>query len=70
MDVATHFLQWKERPPEEWARAANRYLPHIVSALLIIAPDEPARIDGLARDIEACGLTLLHLQPCFAHHCF
>jgi general secretion pathway protein C len=37
MDVATHILQWKEHPPEEWARAANRYLPHIVSALLILA---------------------------------
>ena len=37
MDVATYFLQWKEHPPEEWARAANRYLPNIVSAVLIIA---------------------------------
>ncbi len=37
MDVATRILQWKEQPPEEWARAANRYLPHIVSALLIVA---------------------------------
>lgn len=37
MDVATHLLQWKEQPPEEWARAANRLLPPIVSALLIIA---------------------------------
>lgn len=37
MDVATRILQWKEHPPEEWARAANRYLPHIVSALLIVA---------------------------------
>lgn len=37
MDVATYFLQWKERPPEEWAKTANRYLPPIVSALLILA---------------------------------
>ncbi len=37
MDVATRILQWKEHPPEEWARAANRYLPPIVSALLIVA---------------------------------
>ncbi len=37
MDVATTFLHWKEQPPEEWARAANRFLPHIVSALLIVA---------------------------------
>jgi general secretion pathway protein C len=37
MDVATHILQWKERPPEEWVRAANGYLPQIVSALLILA---------------------------------
>ena len=36
MDVATYFLQWKEHPPEEWARAANRYLPPIVSAMLIL----------------------------------
>jgi general secretion pathway protein C len=37
MDVATYILQWKERPPEEWVRAANGYLPQIVSALLILA---------------------------------
>ena len=37
MDVATHLLQWKEQPPEEWARAANRFLPPVVSALLIVA---------------------------------
>ncbi|MEE8093126.1 MAG: type II secretion system protein GspC [Gammaproteobacteria bacterium] len=37
MDVATRILQWKEHPPEEWARAANRYLPPFVSALLIVA---------------------------------
>ena len=36
MDVAKHFLRWKERPPEELARAANRYLPSVVCALLII----------------------------------
>jgi len=37
MDVATHILRWKERPPEDWVRAANGYLPQIVSALLILA---------------------------------
>ncbi|HEY5622170.1 MAG TPA: type II secretion system protein GspC [Gammaproteobacteria bacterium] len=37
MDVATHLLQWKEQSPEEWANAANRFLPYLVSALLIVA---------------------------------
>ena len=37
MDLATRLLHWKEQPPEQWARAANRYLPHAVSALLVLA---------------------------------
>ncbi len=37
MDLATRLLQWKEHPPEQWARAANRYLPQVASGLLILA---------------------------------
>ncbi len=36
MNVTTYLLQWKEHSPEEWASAANRYLPPIVSALLVL----------------------------------
>lgn len=36
MDVAKYFRRWKEYPPEELAKAANRYLPSVVCALLII----------------------------------
>ena len=37
MDFATRLLQWRQVAPEHWARAANRYLPPAVSALLIVA---------------------------------
>ena len=37
MDLATRFLQWREQPPEQWARAANRYLPQVASAVLVLA---------------------------------
>lgn len=37
MDFATRLLQWRQVAPEHWARAANRYLPPAVSALLILA---------------------------------
>jgi general secretion pathway protein C len=37
MDFATRLLQWRQLAPEHWARAANRYLPPAVSALLILA---------------------------------
>ena len=37
MDFATRLLQRRQLAPEHWARAANRYLPPAVSALLILA---------------------------------
>lgn len=37
MDLATRLLQWREHPPEQWARAANRYLPQVACALLVLA---------------------------------
>ena len=37
MDFATRLLQWRQIDPEQWAKAANRYLPPAVSALLILA---------------------------------
>lgn len=37
MDVAKHLAQWQEQSPEQWARAANRYLPTVVTFLLIVA---------------------------------
>ena len=37
MDFATRLLQWRQIAPEHWAKAANRYLPPAVSALLILA---------------------------------
>jgi general secretion pathway protein C len=37
MDLAKQFAQWKEQPPEQWIRAANRYLPPGVTAILVLA---------------------------------
>ena len=37
MDFATRLFQWRQVAPEQWAKAANRYLPPAVSALLILA---------------------------------
>ena len=37
MNFATRLLQWRQAAPEQWAAAANRYLPPAVSALLILA---------------------------------
>ena len=37
MDFATRLFQWRQIAPEQWAKAANRYLPPAVSALLILA---------------------------------
>ena len=37
MDLATRLLQWREHPPEQWARAVNRFLPPVASALLVLA---------------------------------
>jgi general secretion pathway protein C len=37
MDLAKHLGHWKEQTPEQWARAANRYLPPAVTAILVLA---------------------------------
>jgi general secretion pathway protein C len=37
MDAAKQLTQWKERSPEDWLKAANRYLPTAVTALLVLA---------------------------------
>jgi len=54
MDFATRLLQWRERPPEQWARAANRYLPPAVSAVLIVA---------LAHELGQLTWTLVPGEP-------
>jgi general secretion pathway protein C len=36
MDVAKHLAQWQEQSPEQWFRAANRYLPTGFTLLLIV----------------------------------
>jgi general secretion pathway protein C len=36
MDVAKHLAQWQEQSPEQWVRAANRYLPPAVTFLLVV----------------------------------
>ena len=37
MDLAKHLGHWKERSPEQWVRAVNRYLPPGVTAILVLA---------------------------------
>jgi len=37
MNVAQSLSQWKELSPEQWLRAANRFLPPAVTAVLVIA---------------------------------
>jgi general secretion pathway protein C len=37
MDVAKQLAQWKEQSPEQWLRAANRYLPPGVTFILVLA---------------------------------
>lgn len=37
MDAANRLTQWKELSPEQWAAAANRLLPPLVTAALVIA---------------------------------
>ncbi len=38
MDVAKRrLLQWKDQSPEQWLATANRYLPHDVTFLLVLA---------------------------------
>jgi general secretion pathway protein C len=36
MDVAKHLAQWQEQSPEQWVRAANRYLPTAVTFILVV----------------------------------
>jgi general secretion pathway protein C len=37
MDVAQHLAQWKGQSPEQWLKTANRFLPPIVTAVLVLA---------------------------------
>ena len=37
MDLAKHLGHWKEQSPEQWVRAANRYLPTGVTTILVLA---------------------------------
>ena len=36
MDIATRLLQWKDFPPEKWAKMTNRYLPKVAYLLLTL----------------------------------
>ena len=36
MDAAKRFALWQERSPADWLRAANRYMPPIVTAALVL----------------------------------
>jgi hypothetical protein len=36
MDVAKHLAQWQEQSPEQWVRAANRYLPTAITFILVV----------------------------------
>ena len=36
MDIATRLLQWKDFPPEKWAKITNRYLPQVACVFLIL----------------------------------
>lgn len=37
MDLAKSLTSWKEQSPEQWVRSANRVLPPVVTALLVLA---------------------------------
>jgi general secretion pathway protein C len=37
MDVAKHLARWQQQSPEQWVRAANRYLPPGATTVLVIA---------------------------------
>ena len=37
MDVAKRLAQWQEQSPEQWISSANRYLPPVVTAVLVLA---------------------------------
>jgi general secretion pathway protein C len=36
MDVATRLARWKEHPPEQWLKSANRVLPPVVTGVLVL----------------------------------
>jgi general secretion pathway protein C len=36
MDVAKRLADWRDQPPEQWFNAANRYLPPILTAVLVV----------------------------------
>jgi general secretion pathway protein C len=37
MDVAKRLSEWRDQPPEQWFSSANRYLPPVLTAVLVIA---------------------------------
>jgi general secretion pathway protein C len=37
MDVAKRLADWRDQPPEQWFNTANRYVPPIVTAVLVVA---------------------------------
>jgi len=37
MDVAKRLADWRDQPPEQWFASANRYLPPVVTGVLVIA---------------------------------
>lgn len=36
MDVAKRLTDWRDQPPEQWFNAANRYLPPVLTAVLVV----------------------------------
>lgn len=36
MDVATRLARWKDQPPEQWLKSANRVLPPVLTGVLVI----------------------------------
>jgi len=54
MDLAIRLLQWREHPPEQWARAANSYLPQVAGAVLVL---------GLAYQFAQLTWTLIPGSP-------
>jgi general secretion pathway protein C len=36
MDVAKRLIEWTEQPPEQWLTTVNKYLPPVVTAVLVV----------------------------------
>ena len=36
MDLAKNLAQWRDQSPEQWVAQANRFLPPVVMALLVL----------------------------------